>query len=262
MERIHHENVEQHRFVVTGGTEGIGRAISRELVDQNHRVAICARKKEGVEAAKNSNENIIAEQIDLADTDAAKDFLNRSITTMGGLDVLILNAGVTGLKEPSDYVYKVNEVANVALSESAIEALRKNGGTIVFMTSETAHTDLGGGIEAYRVSKMNMEKWLSDFSKNPENANVKIFSVNPGSVDTRMHQEVVTYGTGDIKARTEQKIADHKLRDPNIVGSIISKMAIGGNKYNPNTNNYDIPIKSGEVVVVTDENIEFERDKT
>jgi NADP-dependent 3-hydroxy acid dehydrogenase YdfG len=234
--------------------------VAEELIGQNHRVAICARTKEKIDKMRESFEGIIAYEIDLADSDLVQGFIEKSIEQMEGLNVLILNAGVTGLRESKEYTYKVNEVANIAISKAAQKTLRDNNGTIVFITSGTAHTNLNGGIEPYRESKLRMEQWLQGFSKVPGNEKIRIFSINPGSVDTRMHKEVVEYGSGEIKERTERMLKEGLLRDPNIVGRIIAKISLGGKNFNPKTNGYDIPIMNCEVVKITDENIIFETD--
>ena len=211
MEETPDNNVEKQKIIITGGTEGIGHVVTEELLSQNHKVAICARTRERIDEVKEGHSDILAYEVDLADRNLAQDFIENSIKEMGGLNVLILNAGVTGLKESKEYTFKVNEVANVAISRVAQKALQENKGTIVFITSGTAHTDLDGGIEPYRESKLRMEQWLEDFSKRPGNEKIRIFSINPGSVDTRMHKEVLAYGAGEIKERTERMLKEDSL---------------------------------------------------
>lgn len=258
MEKLNQNMFETKKVVLTGGTEGIGRAIADDLLDEGHEIAICARTESKIKEIKKLHPDIHAKQVDLADRHNAQEFIDESISELGGIDVLILNAGVTGLKEDKEYAFKVNEVANIALSRTAIESLRENHGRIVFITSDTAHTDLGGGIETYREGKLRMEQWLKDFSGKPENQDVTIIMISPGSVNTRMHQEVLVFGVGDIKHRTELKIMEHQLRDPKVVGKIISKIALSGKNFNPQTQEYSIPIKSGEVIRISDQNIQFE----
>ena len=74
-----------------------------------------------------------------------------------------------------------------------------------------------------------------------------------------MHDEAINYGGAEIKRRSIQIKAEGKLRDPKLIGRIISKMSTTGNKFNPETDEYDTPIANNEVVVISSENIEFEK---
>ncbi|MDD5291525.1 MAG: SDR family NAD(P)-dependent oxidoreductase [Patescibacteria group bacterium] len=245
----------KERFIITGGTEGIGKAITDELLKEGADIAICARTQEKIDSAKKNPDLVSAYQLDLADRHAAKKFIKDSIADLGGLDVLILNAAVTGMKEDDEYVFKVNEVAQVALTKAAAEALKESGGRVVFLTSAAKNVK---GAEAYGKSKKRIEEWLKNFSDRPENKDIKIFSVIPGTCDTRIPQEFIKYGGDEIRARAEDIIKRGGFRNPETIGKIISKMSISGNKFNPKTGEYDIPINQCEVVTIDDDNIEAE----
>ncbi len=261
MDTFPNNTEKERRVVITGGTEGIGRAITEEMLEHNNEVAICARNREKIDEIRNMHEDIIAHQIDLSDRHSARDFIEDSIVEMGGLDVLILNAAVTGLQETKEYVFKVNEVANVVISRKAQASLQENNGSLIFITSGTAHSADMAGVEAYQKSKREIEKWLEDFSKEKGNEKIKIFSINPGSVNTRMHEEILDYSDGDVKARTEKHIEQGTLRNSDIIGKIITRISLSGMQFNPITYQYDLPIINNEVVKITDENILFELNK-
>jgi short-subunit dehydrogenase len=265
----------EKRVIITGGTEGIGRVITEEMLQQGNEVAVCARTEEKIDELKNTHNEINAYCVDLSDRHSATDFVEKSIADLGGVDVLILNAALD-ITRPEvknekgeiiekavteEDVFKVNEVANVAISRSAQKTLAENGGTIVFMTSGTAHLADIPTAEAYQKSKREIEEWLSGFSERPGNENIKIFSVNPGSVDTRMHHNILESEDGPLKDRTKDLIKTGNLRDKNIIGKIVSKMSLTGKKFNPETGKYDQEIKNCEVVRITDENIKFESEK-
>lgn len=247
----------KERVIITGGTEGIGKAIANELVEEKNDVAICARTQEKVNEAKQSKKFVSAYQLDLADRHAAQQFVQDSIEDLGGLDVLVLNAAITGMTEDEEYVFKVNEVAQVALTRAAADELRKNKGRVVFMTSAAKNVE---GAEAYGKSKKRIEEWLNEFSSRPENKGIQIFSVNPGSCDTRMHSDILENGSGEVIDRTERIMKAGKLRNPETVGKIITKMSLSGNRFNPESGEYDIPIGQCEVTTISDENIRAEEE--
>ncbi len=249
--------IENEKIIVTGGTEGLGKAISEELANLDKKVVICARTKEKIEDAKNSGKFVSAYQTDLEKDGVGADFVRKGIEDLGGIDVLVLNAAVTGMKESEESVFKINVASNIEMIQTVSTELRKNNGRIIFLTSASKDIE---GAEKYGEAKKEMEEWLEDFSKKEEAEGLSIFSVIPGPCDTRMHREVLSFGAGAVKERTESLVREGKLRNPEIVGKIISKMALSGMNFNPQTKKYDIPIKRAEVVSITDENIKFEEE--
>jgi 3-oxoacyl-[acyl-carrier protein] reductase len=258
-QKIQSPVIEKEKIILTGGTEGIGRAIALELSEQNHDVAICARTQEKLDEMKNSSK-VEAYQLDLSNTDKIEDFIKQSSEKLGGLNVLILNAAVTGIRESKDYTLKVDYEAQKALVESASDLLRASNGRIVFLTSVQAKKFIEGH-EHYGQAKKNAEDWLKEFSDKEENKNIQIFLVNPGHVDTRMNDEAINYGVESIRERSVKAKNEGKFRDPQIVGRIISKMSISGNKFNAETSQYDIPILNNEIVAISDDNVKFESEK-
>lgn len=220
-------------------------------------LVICARTKERLEQLKTEH-SIEGIQIDLADIDKIDDFIEQAAEKMGGITILILNAAVPGIREQDEYTFKVDRDAQKRLVESAAGMLRSSDGRIVFLSSPQAENPIQGN-QAYGQSKKEIERWLSEFSSLEENKNIKIFSINPGPVNTRMHDEAITFGGDEIKNRSLQIKAEGGLRDPQLVGRIISKMSILGTKFNSQTNQYDVPISNNELVVISKENIEFEK---
>jgi NAD(P)-dependent dehydrogenase (short-subunit alcohol dehydrogenase family) len=250
------DQVVPEKVIITGGTEGIGRALARELSAEKHKIVICARTRERL-AEVAADSRVKAFQLDLSETAKIKDFVEQGEKSLGGLTVLILNAAVTGIRETPDYTFKVVRDAQRELVESAAPALRATGGRIVFMTSAQAKKFIPGH-EYYGQAKKDVEDWLREFSAKPENNNIQIILVNPGHVDTRMNEEAINYGQGAIRERSINAKEAGKFRDPQIVGRIIAQMAIAGKKFNPETKRYDIPIENNEIVAITDENVQFE----
>ena len=250
---------EKEKIILTGGTEGIGRAIALELSEQNHDVVICARTQEKLDEMKNSSK-VEAYQLDLSNTDKIEDFIKQGSEKLGGLNILILNAAVTGIRESKDYTLKVDYEAQKTLVESASDLLRTSNGRIVFLTSAQAKKFIEGH-EHYGQAKKNVEDWLQEFSNKEENRNIQIFLVNPGHVDTRMNDEAINYGVELIRERSVKAKNEGKFRDPQIVGKIIFQMSIRGKKFNIETNEYDIPILNNEIVAISDDNVKFESEK-
>jgi NAD(P)-dependent dehydrogenase (short-subunit alcohol dehydrogenase family) len=85
------------RAVVTGGSKGIGLAVAEELAAEGAAVAICARNAEEVEAAaatlRGSGATVFARAADVTDPAQVEAFLTGAAEALGGIDVLVNNAG-------------------------------------------------------------------------------------------------------------------------------------------------------------------------
>src|SRR6202163_3783990 len=84
--------------LVTGGSEGIGRGIARLLAKEGVDVAICARRKEPLEAAakeiaKETGRKIVAIAADLRKDADAKNFIEQGHKALGRIDIMVNNAG-------------------------------------------------------------------------------------------------------------------------------------------------------------------------
>jgi NAD(P)-dependent dehydrogenase (short-subunit alcohol dehydrogenase family) len=86
------------KALVTGGSEGIGRAIARALAREGCDLAICARRKEPLERAaheiaKESGRKVVAIPADLTKAADAQNFVQRGQAELGRIDILVNNAG-------------------------------------------------------------------------------------------------------------------------------------------------------------------------
>ena len=85
------------RAVVTGGSKGIGLAVAEELAAEGAAVAICARNADEVAAAaeqlRATGAVVYAQPADVTDPDQVAGFLAAAASELGGIDVLVNNAG-------------------------------------------------------------------------------------------------------------------------------------------------------------------------
>lgn len=142
---------------VTGGSEGVGRAIAAALAREGCDVAIAARRR-GVledaahEIAQASGRRVLPIQADLSQAIAARTFVATAARSLGRLDILVNNAGGPGAHRfdgASDEIWQadldVKLFGAIRCARAALPYLRRAGGSIVNITST-------GGREPSRAS--------------------------------------------------------------------------------------------------------------
>jgi len=90
--------LEDKKAVVTGGSKGLGRAISEELANEGVSLAICSRDQAEIDRAADeirstTGRTVFAEVCDVRDPDHVQAFISRAAEALGGIDVLVNNAG-------------------------------------------------------------------------------------------------------------------------------------------------------------------------
>lgn len=84
------------RVMVTAGAGGIGAVIAETFVTAGARVHTCDISREALDALTARHPSIVGAQVDLSDEEAISEWCERAVTDLGGVDVLINNAGIAG----------------------------------------------------------------------------------------------------------------------------------------------------------------------
>jgi meso-butanediol dehydrogenase/(S,S)-butanediol dehydrogenase/diacetyl reductase len=136
--------LEGKRVVVTGGTSGIGEATSRRFLDEGARVVALAVGDDEVATAAERIPGIEALRCDVADAAAVEDAFARADDLLGGVDVLVANAGISIRKpfleiEEADWrrVLDVNLTGVFHCAQQAARRMVVGGGGVILMTAST-----------------------------------------------------------------------------------------------------------------------------
>src|SRR6266705_3670944 len=143
--------------LVTGGSRGIGAAIAKRLAGDGASVAVTYSK--GADAASSLVKEIergggkaIAIQADAADADAVRNAVEKTVTTLGRLDVLVNNAGTAIPKpfeeaslEEMDRVFAVNVRGVFVATQAALKHM-KSGGRIIMIGSAVGESVAAPGL--------------------------------------------------------------------------------------------------------------------
>jgi NAD(P)-dependent dehydrogenase (short-subunit alcohol dehydrogenase family) len=152
--------------IVTGGTEGIGRAIAEAFLEEGAHVVVCARKPPTELPRANSPQNNIAEFIaaDVRELDQIDVVVAHTVERFGRLDVLVNNAGgspyvpaAEASERFSEAIIRLNLLAPLLFSQraNAVMQTQPSGGAIVHITSVSG-TRASPGTAAYGAAKAGL----------------------------------------------------------------------------------------------------------
>ncbi len=148
-------------FLITGGTEGIGKAASKEIASRGATIALIGRNKEKTDGVAETLRAAGAERVetiiaDMSKIAAVRDAAKRFKEHFDRLDVLINNAGAVFLTRqfsPDGYemTFALNHLAYFVLTNEVLDLLKKTPGSRVVSTSSGAHA--GGRIDFDDIAK-------------------------------------------------------------------------------------------------------------
>jgi hypothetical protein len=183
--------------IVTGASkpDGIGAAAAQRFADEGAAVAVTARGAAGLEAVaaqiRDRGGKARAFPADLADPAACEALLQGVIQELGGLDVLVNNAGanVRGPVEAQDAralanIIQVNLIAPIVLTRLALPYLRARGGGSVVQVASIAGQIPLDGEATYSASKFGLRAFSFALREELAGSGVQIAVVSPGPVET------------------------------------------------------------------------------
>ena len=187
--------------IVTGGSRGIGRAISVALAAEGATVVLAARSADSLgEAAElirqagGRAETVVTE---LAQEDSIRDLVRTTKEKFGRLDILINNAGVTHSAkldetrtEDLDRCWSINVRAPFLLCREALPLLREAPAGFIVNISSVVGVKGYPLQSAYTASKHALRGMTISLAEELRNTNIRVHVVCPGGVDTGMVDSV------------------------------------------------------------------------
>jgi NAD(P)-dependent dehydrogenase (short-subunit alcohol dehydrogenase family) len=181
------------RALVTGGASGIGLAIADTLADRGAEVALLDKDVSAVAGGRHQ-----AFVADVTDDDAVRAAVRAAIDGLGGLDVLINNAGIGAIGGIADnpdnewmQVLDVNVLGMVRVTRAALPALRASSHAAIVNTCSIAATAGLPARAAYSTSKGAVLSLTLALAAELLPDGIRVNAVNPGTVDTPWVQRLL-----------------------------------------------------------------------
>jgi len=189
-------NLHDKNAIVTGGTKGIGRAIAAALLGEGISVCISARNQDEIDAAvrelnQGKSGKAIGFVCDVRDYDQVEALISRTVRELGGVDILINNAGI-GMFEtvaetsPEDFraVLETNLFGVFYCCHEAIPEMKRRGGGYIINISSLAGANPHPRMAAYNASKFGLNGFSEALMQEVRHDNIKVSYIMPGSVNT------------------------------------------------------------------------------
>lgn len=180
--------------IVTGGTKGIGRGIAEALIDEGVQVCISARHQSEIDAVVsqlNTKGKAIGLVCDVREYDQVKGLIEYAVKELGGLDILINNAGVGTFKtvaetSPGDFraVLETNLFGVFYCCHEAIPQMKQRGGGYIINISSLADANPHPRMAAYNASKFGLNGFSEALMQEVRHDGIKVSYIMPGSVNT------------------------------------------------------------------------------
>jgi len=205
--------LEDKTALVTGGGRGIGRAIALEFAREGADVAINYRRdREAAEKTaaevRTLGRRVVVLQADVSDREAVEAMVAEAVGFLGGLDIVVANAGVAARVAPVAGVDSAEWRRVLATdldgafwtARAAVPHVVARRGVLLFISSIGA--DLAGaGGAPYHVAKAGVNALMKVLAKEVAPAGVRVNSIAPGVVRSEMGERLLRYH-GDAVLQT------------------------------------------------------------
>jgi 3-oxoacyl-[acyl-carrier protein] reductase len=176
------------RAAVAASSAGLGLATAQALAADGVRVAICGRDEAKLAAAAVTIDGAVAITADVGTPDGAAAFVDQAIDALGGVDILVPNAGGpppgTFASTPFDAyepALALNLLSTVAMCKAAVPAMQERGwGRVVAITSISVRQPIGGLILS-NTARAGVTGFLKTLALEVAADGVTVNSVQPGS---------------------------------------------------------------------------------
>lgn len=184
--------------IVTGGASGIGLDVARRLVAEGARVSIWDLQPEALAAAKAQTGATDVQALDICDADAVTAAMKASVAALGGLDILVASAGITGPNTTvRDYpvdawrrVVDVNLNGLFYCNQAAIRVMEPKGYGRIVNIASIAGKEGNPNASAYSASKAGVIGFTKSLAKEVAKSEIRVNCVTPAAVRTPIFDQM------------------------------------------------------------------------
>lgn len=183
------------KVIIVGASSGIGRELAKIYSEKGYEVGITARRQEELESLQQEmTGKSYLRRMDVAEFAESREILADLVEEMGGLDIIVLNAGIGDSKptwEREMQIIAVNAAGFTALANWAVEYFEKHGGGQIAGVSSVASRHGMRIATVYSATKAYISNYMEGLQQraNKKGHNITVTDIRPGFVITRMTEK-------------------------------------------------------------------------
>jgi len=218
------------RVLITAGAGGIGREIAKAFTAQGAKIYVCDIDEAGLTAIRKDIPGITAAHCDMASRTAIERMVPEAVAALGGLDVLVNNAGIAGPTQPVDQmppaewdkVVAVNLTAMFDVSRLAIPHLKKSKAGCIINLSSIAGRSGFPNRSPYAATKWGVIGLTKTLSMELGEWNIRANAIAPGAVGGERIERVFA-GRASISGRSVEEERERAMAVQSIKGFVDPK---------------------------------------
>jgi len=215
--------------VITGASSGIGEALAEQFAAKGYQLGLAARSVEKLQAlaerlAKQYSVRVEIASLDVNDEASIPSVLDDLAKRLGGLDMVVANAGVTGVRRSGRddlsidrAIFQTNLFGAIATLDAATKIFLAQGhGHLVGISSFSAFTPIPASA-AYSASKAALTNYMNAMRLELLNKNIDVTVIHPGFINTNLAPKMDKYPfviKADAAAKEMVQAIEHKKTNP------------------------------------------------
>jgi 3-oxoacyl-[acyl-carrier protein] reductase len=205
--------------LVTGSSQGLGKAIAEQFLHEGAHVVLCARSENDLTATRDElarrfpHQKVSAKTCDVSNERQVAELVDFAVAELGSIEALVLNAGVYGPMGPTESVslnewrraLDINLFGVLLPCRSLIPHFKKAGHGKIIVLSGGGATNPLPNISAYAASKAAVVRLMETFAEELRSFHVDVNAIAPGALATRLVDEVLSAGPEKVGAAFFEK---------------------------------------------------------
>ena len=225
------------RILITGGASGIGAASALLLASRGAKVVIGDMSEEMgaavAQQAQDAGNSVVFKKVEVTSGDEVRALFDFAVETLGGLDVVVNNAGIDHKPSPMHELSDDDFVRNIAVNlkgvwhcmRAAVNCMLPNGGGHVINVASIAGLRSAPMISAYSAAKHGVMGLTKSAAHEYARANIRFNAVCPSFIDTPMVRNTMATMDERTQQATVKASPMRRLGDVNEVSAAIAWLA-------------------------------------
>jgi NAD(P)-dependent dehydrogenase (short-subunit alcohol dehydrogenase family) len=205
--------------LITGSSQGLGKAMAEQFLREGANVALCARTEKDLLATRDAlakkfpAQRIIAKRSDVSDESDVNALVAFALREFGTLQVLVLNAGIYGPMGPTESVpleewrraIDINLFGVLLPCRALIPHFKKAARGKIIILSGGGATNPLPNISAYAASKAAVVRLMETLAEELQPHHIDVNAIAPGALATRLVDEILAAGPEKVGAAFYEK---------------------------------------------------------